>query len=80
MNETKKNLPDKKIRAGPITATIWKASEGEGKSLLVVFDKSYRDKEGNWKQTDQPRPAKRTVACMSTSRNPPPNCPTTSTT
>ena len=50
--EVPKNRPEKKFRAGAVTATIWKAKEAEGKRFLVVFDKSYKDKEGNWKSTN----------------------------
>lgn len=44
--------PEKKFRLGPISATIWKAKEGTGSGLLTVFEKSYKDKEGNWATTN----------------------------
>ena len=52
--EQKKNPPpEKKFRAGPITATVWKSKDENRKTRLVVFDKSYKDKESNeWKTTN----------------------------
>ena len=51
-----KKLPEKKFRAGAISATIWQ-NEGhtrEGASALfntISFERGYKDKEGNWKST-----------------------------
>jgi len=52
-----KNKPVKKIRAGAISATIWKnEAEVKGKGLTtfytVGFERSYKDKDGNWKSTN----------------------------
>jgi len=52
-----RNVPEKKFRAGLITATVWKnefkGENGELKEYRTVsFDKSYKDKNGNWKSTN----------------------------
>lgn len=44
--------PIKKYRAGSLTATIWKAKDEKSKAHLVVFEKSYKDKEGKWQNTN----------------------------
>ena len=56
MKEQKeKVLPEKKIRAGAISATIWKnRSEANGKITeyrTISIDRNYRDKSGNWQST-----------------------------
>lgn len=55
-----KNMPEKKFRAGPITATIWKnqahlANGEEREFRSVSFERSYKDKTGNWKSTNSLR-------------------------
>lgn len=47
------NLPLKKFRSGPITATIWNnhAKEGDGEYKTVSFERSYKDPDGVWKTT-----------------------------
>jgi len=60
MNEIKKNLPEKKFKAGAISATIWKNasqdSEGVEKEYRTIsFERVYKDKEDNWKTTNQLR-------------------------
>jgi len=49
--------PEKKFRSGQMTATVWKntAKDNEGKeyeTLNTTFEKSYKDKEGEWKTTN----------------------------
>lgn len=48
--------PEKKIRAGAISATIWKNSQvKDGKTFeykSVSFERSYKDKTGQWKTTN----------------------------
>ncbi len=49
-------MPEKKFRAGGITATIWKnkgkTKEGnETEFKTVSFERSYMDKEGEWQTT-----------------------------
>ena len=51
--------PYKKVRSGSITATIWENEVNvEGKKELqkvynVNIERSYKDKEDNWKTTNQ---------------------------
>jgi hypothetical protein len=54
-----KNLPEKKFKAGAISATIWKNEVNkDGKSMTfrtVSLDRNYKDKDGNWKTTHSMR-------------------------
>src|SRR3989338_214579 len=55
-----KQLPEKKIRIGAITATIWrnesKSKEGETYTYRTVsFGRSYKDKSGIWQSTNSLR-------------------------
>jgi hypothetical protein len=56
-----KVLPEKKIRAGAISATIWKnKAESNGKTVeysTISLDRNYKDKEGNWQNTHSLRTA-----------------------
>lgn len=49
------NLPEKKITAGAISATIWKNysqnSQGTNTYYTVSFRRSYKDKQGIWQTT-----------------------------
>lgn len=59
MKDTKK-LPEKKFRAGAITATVWqnegKTKEGkETKYMTVSFERSYRDNNEEWQTTNSLR-------------------------
>jgi len=53
------NKPEKKFRAGPITATVWKNTgnkDGKETSYMTVsFERSYMDKEGEWQKTSSLR-------------------------
>ncbi|MEM3370645.1 MAG: hypothetical protein QXW00_03035 [Candidatus Woesearchaeota archaeon] len=54
MKEQKeKILPEKKIKAGAITATIWKnRSEAGGNEFRTIsLSRNYKDKDGNWQRT-----------------------------
>ncbi len=56
MVDTKK-MPEKKFRAGGVTATIWsnELTGKNGKPFKVNntnIAKSYKDKDGQWKETD----------------------------
>lgn len=58
--DVSKNTPEKKIRAIPVTATIWvnevKTNEGEVRSFRTIsLERSYKDKEGNWHNTSSLR-------------------------
>jgi len=51
------NLPEKKFRAGSITATVWEnqTKNAEGNTIsyrTVSITKSYKDKDGRWKNTN----------------------------
>lgn len=52
--------PTKKFKAGAITATIWKnkgtSSTGEPTTYFTVsFERTYKDKSGEWKKTNSLR-------------------------
>ena len=54
------NQPEKKFRVGAISATIWNNSgvnqKGEVNEYKTIsFERSYKDKEGEWKKTNQLR-------------------------
>jgi hypothetical protein len=51
------NLPEKKIRAGAITATIWlnKGYNSNGEETeyrTISLERNYTDKEGRWQSTN----------------------------
>lgn len=54
-----KNLPEKKFRAGAITATVWSnETVKDGKKVsykTISFERSYKDKDDEWKQTNSLR-------------------------
>lgn len=55
-NTTSGNRPEKQFAAGSIRATIWKneitTKEGTPSSFrTVTFERSYKDKSGDWKTT-----------------------------
>ena len=56
-----RKLPEKKFKASPISATIWaNETEKDGKKIVfktVVLDRTYRDRDGSWKQTSSLRVA-----------------------
>lgn len=55
-----KKLPEKKFRAGAISATIWQneGQRSDGTQAVfntISFERGYKDKEGNWKSTSSLR-------------------------
>ena len=55
--ETTGNIPEKKIRAGAISATIWlnkgQRTNGEVSEYRTIsLERSYKDKTGNWQSTN----------------------------
>ncbi len=55
-----KQQPDKKFKAGAVSATIWanelKDKMGKPFSIYTVsFERSYKDREGQWKSTNSLR-------------------------
>ena len=59
MNINSKNLPEKKIRSGAISATIWQNEQdtptGRVVYRTVSFERSYKDKDGKWQATNKLR-------------------------
>ncbi len=54
------NQPEKKFRAGPVTATIWrnevtKANGEKAEYYTVTIERSYKDKEDKWQTTNSLR-------------------------
>jgi len=48
-----KNTPEKKFRAGTVSATVWKNQSKEGNDFSSVsFEKGYKDANGEWKSTN----------------------------
>ena len=56
-----KNLPEKKFRAGAISATVWKnINEKDGTAyefFSVSLERGYKDKAGQWQSTASLRAA-----------------------
>jgi len=51
------NLPEKKFRAGAISATVWlnkghKTTGEEAEYRTISLERSYTDKEGKWQSTN----------------------------
>ncbi|MBW2986638.1 hypothetical protein KY333_04680 [Candidatus Woesearchaeota archaeon] len=54
------NKPEKKYKAGAVSATVWK-NEGQknGKSFAfhtISLSRAYKDKDNNWKNSSSLRP------------------------
>lgn len=53
------NKPEKKFRAGPISATIWKNNgQTDGRAVefhTITLGRVYKDKDGNWKNSSSLR-------------------------
>ncbi len=54
------NHPEKKFRAGSVTATIWlnkshNAKGEDGEYYTITMERSYTDKEGKWQTTNSLR-------------------------
>ncbi|MBN1377587.1 hypothetical protein JW949_04635 [Candidatus Woesearchaeota archaeon] len=54
-----KNLPEKKFRAGAVSATIWlNKTERDGNEVeytTISFERSYKDKSDKWQTTNHLR-------------------------
>ena len=46
-----KQQPDKKFRAGAVSATVWKNKTEKGEYSSVQLDRAYKDKDDTWKHT-----------------------------
>jgi len=59
MNTGNGNMPEKKFRAGAISATVWLNKgqrNGEETSFrTIAIERGYKDKEDNWKSTNSLR-------------------------
>ncbi len=44
--------PERKFKAGAISATIWKNSSEKGEYSSIQLDRVYKDKDNNWKRTN----------------------------
>lgn len=58
--EKEGNLPEKKFRAGAISATVWlnhghKSNGEESEYKTISIERSYTDKEGKWQSTNSMR-------------------------
>ena len=53
------NRPEKKFRAGAISATIWKNENQKGPKSFsyytVALERAYKDQSGNWQSTSSMR-------------------------
>jgi hypothetical protein len=54
------NLPEKKFRAGAVSATVWlnhgQSTTGEAAQYRTIsIERSYTDKEGKWQSTNSMR-------------------------
>ena len=54
------NAPEKKFKAGPVTATIWKnqvtrANGEKAEFYTVTLERSYKDKDDKWQKTNSLR-------------------------
>jgi len=54
------NLPEKKFRAGGVSATVWlnkgqKANGEQTEYKTISVERSYTDKNGNWQSTNSMR-------------------------
>jgi len=59
-NQNTGNLPEKKFRAGAISATVWqnKGQSKDGEEVeyrTISIERCYKDKEGNWQSTNSMR-------------------------
>lgn len=60
MSEVEKNTPEKKFRAGAISATVWKNDRINTKgetftTYSISLERNYTDKEGKWNSTNSLR-------------------------
>ena len=49
MAKKSNNKPIEKLKAGPISATVWQNDE----IPVVVFERSYKDKNGKWASSNR---------------------------
>ena len=44
--------PEKKFKAGAVSATIWKNNSDKGDFSSIQLDRAYKDKDNSWKHTN----------------------------
>lgn len=44
--------PEQKFKAGAVEVSIWKNESEKGDYHSISFQRSYKDKEGNWQTTN----------------------------
>src|SRR3989338_3340520 len=54
------NLPEKKFRAGPVSATVWhnkgqRINGEESEYKTISIERNYKDKTGKWQSTNSLR-------------------------
>lgn len=47
--------PEDTLREGPLKATIWRNDSEKGPYRTTEYTRSYKDKEGNWRDTNAMR-------------------------
>lgn len=47
--------PDKKFKAGAISATVWENKQDSFSYFTVSLERNYKDKMGSWKTTNSMR-------------------------
>ena len=57
VEEVPGNFPEKRFRAGAVSATVWrnKTKEGNGEYHTVAIERCYKDKDDNWQTTNSMR-------------------------
>ena len=61
---TEGNYPEKKFRAGAISATVWKNKGQNGEYSTTSIERCYKDKEDNWQTTNSLRVNDLPKACV----------------
>ncbi len=51
METNERKLPEKKFRAGALSATIWRNETPKGCYYTTQLDRSYKDKNDQWQKT-----------------------------
>lgn len=55
MAEKKKNAPVQKFRLGGLQLDVWENESEKGQFLTMSFQRSYKDKDGEWQHTQSLR-------------------------
>lgn len=43
--------PEQKFKAGAVEVSVWKNESSKGSFRSISFERSYKDKDGNWQST-----------------------------